>query len=98
MATTCSRPWPQCHTYSLTADGRGTLAFKVEAQEPTGSGGGTRWTTIPEKQKIQEVTVHGSFDPPAQSAGGNSALVRFNFNREFLPRAVDYDLSWEPAE
>jgi hypothetical protein len=89
---------PELHTYSLTADGRGKLAFRVEAQEPTGGGGGTRWITIHEKQKIQEATVQGSFDPPAQSTGGSSALVRFNFYREFLARAVDYDLRWELAD
>ncbi len=81
-------------SYTLTANGRGKLAFKVEAQEPTGSGNGTRWTTIHEKQKIEGTTVRGTFDPPAQSVGGDSALVRFNFNREFMARAVDYDLRW----
>jgi len=78
-------------SYSLTADGRGKLAFKVEMEELDP----TRWVKIEEKQKIEDTTVHGSFtvigqtddDPP-------TARIRFNFNREFLARAVDYDLRW----
>ena len=81
------------HTYALTAEGHGKLAFKVELQEFNENGGGAHWVTIEEKQKIQDTTVNGSFHVTAQT-DDDKALLRFNFNREFLARAVDYDLRW----
>jgi hypothetical protein len=79
------------YDYTLSVGGDGKLAFKVETRELTG--GGARWVTVEEKSKIRGGTVlTGSFS--ADETVGGQTEVRFNFNREFLSRGVEYTLKF----
>ena len=80
------------YDYSLAVSGDGKLAVKIETRELTGSG--SRWVTVEEKSKVRGgTTLHGSF-VAAETLAGNTD-VRFNFNREFLGKGVDYTLTFD---
>jgi hypothetical protein len=76
------------YEYTLTASDGGKLTFKVECKNDRDN-----WETIEERQKIRDAEVNGHFTVLDQTGG--SSDVRFNFNREFLGKGVDYVLEYE---
>ena len=83
------------YSYDLTASGEGKLSFKVETRVLDEHGGGAHWETVERKEKIRDGSFSGTFD--AAATVGDQTLVRFNFNREFLGKAVDYQLDYVKA-
>jgi hypothetical protein len=79
------------YDYTLSVGGDGKLAIKVETRRLTS--GGANWVTVEEKSKVRGgTTLSGSF-VAAETVGGQTE-VRFNFNREFLSKGVDYSLKF----
>src|SRR4051812_35074968 len=80
------------YDYTLTVGGEGKLALKVERKELTDSG--AKWVTVEEKSKVRGGTVlSGSFEAQPATLIPTTEL-RFNFNREFLSRGVEYTLKF----
>jgi hypothetical protein len=88
---------PGAYTYTLTNNGPGRLAFKVEVQTVAdlGDSENTKWHTIEEKSKIADRTdLKGDFTVGVGVLSRPS--VRFNFNREFLSKKTSYKLVYQP--
>ena len=80
------------YDYTLAVSGDGKLSFKVETLTPSDEG--SRWVTVEEKSKVRGgTTLNGSFE--AEPTLSPNTEVRFNFNREFLGKGVDYTLRYD---